>query len=522
MVAMKDGVKLATDIYLPPGKGPFPVVLARSPYSRQQGQAVAAPLLEHGYAFVLQATRGRFGSEGDNLPFAADGWFDAHQDGYDAVEWIARQPWCDGEIGTWGPSALGITQLMMAGTAPPHLDAQYIVVATPDQYDLVYRGGAFRFALVDAWLQVSQFDKKAEGLWTAHPNKDAYWNDRALSARWNQVNTPALHIGGWYDLFTQGTLDAFTGAQTKGGPGARGKQQLIMGPWTHSVSDVKVGDWRFPKDAAFAPSPWGNQGRWLDHWLKGADNGAEKDPAVVYYVMGDPNDPSAPGKEWRTADRWPIPAHDTPLYLTAEKALAEAVPSSADAQPFTYGYDPHNPVPTVGGNHLMLPAGAFEQKKVEARPDVLVFTSAPLTRPLEVTGRITANLWISSDAPDTDFTVKLCDVDAKGNSFNLCDGIQRARFRESLSQPKPLEPGKRVSLSVDLWSTSYIFPKGHCIRAQVSSSNFPAYDPNPNTGVPFGKDKKQRTARNTLYVDGKRSSRLTLPVVGDAPAFAAP
>jgi predicted acyl esterase len=553
MVPMRDGIRLATDVWLPPGKGPFPVILARTPYNKDAGAGLAPGYTSRGYALVAQDTRGRFASEGKNMAFETDGWADGKEDGYDTVEWIAKQPWCSGKIGTWGGSALGITQLLMAATNPPHLVCQYIVVGTPSFYrDAAYPGGVFHKSLVEDWLRATKMDPEQLKTWVSHSTDDAYWQARDLSGRWKQTNVPAIHIGGWYDIFTQGTIDAFTGYQTKGGPGARGRQKLIMGPWTHGVGQRRVGQFTFPPNASAPPDNAMDQWRWYDHWLMGRDNGVEKEPAVAYYVMGDTTDPGAPGNVWRTASTWPPPAKAQAWFLHADRTLSPIPPSDRTLSPtppgsppskggdspetspltkggnakhppltkggqggvgsLTYTYDPKNPVPTTGGNHLTLPAGPMEQSAVEARPDVLVFTSAPLDKALEVTGRVRAVLQVSSDCPDTDFTVKLCDVYPDGRSFNVCDGILRARFRRSFTKPELMKPGQVYPLDIDLWSTSLIFNRGHRLRVQVSSSNAPAYDPNPNTGAPFRADDRTQVARNTLYMDAKRPSRLLLPV----------
>jgi putative CocE/NonD family hydrolase len=312
-------------------------------------------------------------------------------------------------------------------------------------------------------------------------------------------------------------IDLFNGYQTKGGPHARGRQKLIMGPWTHGVGNVKVGEVTFPDSAKSPPKGIGDQWAWYDRWLKGEKNEADSWPAVTYYVMGDTTDPKAPGNVWRTAKSWPIPSKPTPYYLHDDRSLSPQKP--AEGHHITYTYDPKNPTPTVGGNHLTLPAGPLDQKEVEKRKDVLVFTGEALSHPLEVTGRVRARLWISSDAPDTDFTAKLCDVYPDGRSLNVCEGIIRARFRNSLSRPELMKPKQVYPVNVDLWSTSIIFNKGHRLRVQISSSNSPAYLPNPNTGTPLRTDSQSsRVAHNTLYLDAQHPSQIVLPVVTSASA----
>ncbi|MGQ9486571.1 MAG: CocE/NonD family hydrolase [Armatimonadota bacterium] len=511
MVPMRDGVRLATDIYFPEGDGPFPVILLRSPYDRKLGEGIAQDAARRGYVMVIQNTRGRFGSEGENLPFETDGW-GRLRDGEDTVEWIARQPWCNGKIGTWGGSALGITQYLLAGTGTKKVVAQHITVGAPSLYDgVVYWGGVFRKAMIEDWLRISQFSPDALKIWTSHPTYDSYWRERDMTSRYRYANAPAIHIGGWYDIFAQATIDAFVGFQTKGGVAARGKQKLVMGPWTHSVFQEKAGELTYP-NAKNPPVTAHDMWKWFDHYLKGVDNGIDREPAVVYYVMGDVTDRKAPGNEWRTANRWPpVDATPTPFYLHPNRSLSVQKPAQGGMLGYTY--DPNDPVPTVGGPRLTLPAGAMDQRQVESRPDVLVFTSEPLREPLEVTGRVKVVLWASSDAPDTDFVAKLCDVYPDGRSFNVCEGTLRARFREGFTKEKLMEPGRVYRFEIDLWSTSIVFNKGHRIRVHVTSSNAPAFDPNPNTGEPFRASERTRPAHNTIYMDARRASHILLPVV---------
>jgi len=506
-VAMRDGVKLGTDVYLPSTNGAFPVLLTRTPYNKALGVGQGEDGARHGCATVIQDTRGRFASEGANLPFDSD-----VEDGYDTVEWILKQPWCNGKVGTFGGSAGAITQMQLASSGNRNVLSQHLTVGGPSLYfDVVYAGGVFRKALAEDWLRITKFSPDALKLWTSHPSYDDYWQERDLTTRYDKVNAAAVHIGGYFDIFAQGTIDAFVGYEERGGPGARGQQKLIMGPWTHGVFSEKAGELTFP-NAKRPPNSVRDQWRWFDHTLKGVDNGINREPAVTYYVMGDVSDTNAPGNTWRTANQWPpVAAAPTAFYLRADHSVSRTKPGTAE--PISFSYDPTNPVPTLGGPELTIPAGPKDQQSIESRPDVLVFTSEPLTEPLEVTGRVRAKLWAASDAPDTDFFVRLCDVYPDGRSFNICDGRLRARFRESFSQEKRLKPGEVCELDVDLWSTSIIFTKGHRLRVHVTSSSAPGFDPNPNTGDPFRQNTATRVARNTIYCDSVHPSRILLPVV---------
>jgi len=507
MVPMRDGVRLATDIYLPDGEGPWPVILSRTPYGKNRAKGKG--LTRQGYVFVMQDFRGRFESEGQNLPFIGCGWGEI-RDGYDTIEWIASQPWCNGKVGTAGGSALGITQVLTAGAAPPHLVCQRISVAAGSLYHhAAFWGGVFRKNLVEGWLRGNRFDPESLRLMLSHPDYDSYWRAYDASTRSSVIVVPALFQGGWFDCFSQGTIDAFLWRQNDGGEDARGKQKLLMGPWTHGR---KQGELKFPENSRRPPGPIADAVAWFDFWLKGVDNGIARVPAVTYYVMGDTSDPDAPGNEWRTSDVWPVPAEATPFYFREGGRLIRKPPEGAE-KPDSFKYDPKDPVPTRGGNNLGLPKGPMDQRPVENRPDVILFTTEELTEPIEVTGRVKVKLWASSSCKDTDFTAKLTDVYPDGRSMLLLDGIIRARHRNSLETEELMTPGEIYQFEVDLWSTSIVFNKGHRIRVAVSSSNAPRFDPNPNTGDPFRANDKTVVAENTIYHDADHPSHILLPVV---------
>lgn len=514
-VAMRDGTTLATDVYRPAGDGGFPTIMLRTPYNKDGGAAIGAEGAKRGYAVVIQDTRGRFASQGRAIPFDGDGWWEDRWDGFDTLEWIGKQPWSRGKVATMGGSALGITQLFAAGTGTDRLACQQVHVGAPRYYGaMVYTGGVFRKSMIEDWLKATGHDPETLALWTSHPSNDAYWRERDLTRRWEKVNTPAIHVGGWYDIFAQATIDAFQGYQKEGGPHARGQQKLLMGPWTHGIFQDQAGELSF-RNGRRPTNNVGDPWRWFDHYLKEADTGIEREAAVTYYVMGDAFDAAAPGNTWRTAPTWPPPGMTpTPYYLHADRSLSPEKPG--EAQPLTYSYDPKDPCPTTGGPQLTLPSGPRNQAAVEARPDVLVFTGAPLNAPLEVTGPVSFHCWAASDAPDTDFVARLCDVYPDGRSFNVCEGILRARYRDGFEREQLMEAGKVYEFKVDLWSTSLVFNKGHRLRLQVTSSCSPGWDPNPNTGDPFRANTRTRPARNTLYLDAQRPSHLLLPVMAGA------
>ena len=508
MLPMRDGIKLATDIHKPEGTARHPVILIRTPYNKDGNAAIGVEGIKRGYVIVAQDCRGRFASEGENLPFDND-----KNDGSDTIDWVAKQPWCDGKIGTWGGSAVAITQFQMLASGTDKITAQHLTVGAPNLYDVIYINGLFRKSLIEDWLRIAQWSPHALPIWVAHPTYDDYWRERDASRHYKNA-VPALHVGGYWDIFAQATIDAFVGYQKHGHRAARENQRLVIGPWAHAVMQEKVGELTF-RDGRKPPGDATDAWNWFDFTLKGDETKITKN-AVTYYVIGDAADLKAPGNIWRTADTWPpVKAAQTKYFLHHDRALSRVEPS--EAEPLTYIYDPANPVPTVGGIQLSIPAGPMDQKKVESRDDVLVFTSSPLTHPLEVTGRVHAKIWVSTDVADTDFIVRLCDVYPDGRSFNLCEGAVRARFRERVSKESFLKPGKVYPVEVDLWSTSVIFNTAHRIRLQVTSSSAPGYDPNPNTGAPFRANKETRKANVKLFIDEDHPSHVVLPVVTQTP-----
>jgi predicted acyl esterase len=513
MMPMRDGVRLATDVHLPFGNVPRPTILIRTPYGRGSGADDLLLFLLtdlKGYAVAIQDLRGRGGSEGIDSLFFSDGWGRV-SDGYDAVEWTAGQPWCNGKIGTWGASGLGIPQYMAAGTNPPHLKCCLVIVAASNLYeDAIFYGGEYQKALVDGWLSAVKTTNLAS-FFIRHPNEDPCYDIVNLSTRYDSVRVPILHISGWHDIFVQGVINAFAGVQTYGGHGAAGKQKLIVGPWVHDITSASTGELTFPNSSYVQFLEL--QINWFDRWLKEADNGADRIPPVQYYAMGDADKPQGPGNRWISRNDWPPPSRDMPLYLSSGGLLRTEKPP-ATGQPEQFSFDPKNPVPTSGGKNLNIKAGSYDQRSVESRPDVLVFTSPPVTDSLSVAGRVFVTLWASSDGLDTDFTAKLCDVYPDGRSMLVADGIVQARHRNSFKKEELLEPGKMVEFTIDLWSTAVTFAPGHAVRLSVSSSNDPRFEPNPNTGEPFrSKNGIFRIAQQTVYHDLNHASALHLPVV---------
>jgi len=515
MIYMEDGVKLATDVYLPSdGKPPYPAILVRTPYGKNVGQGLAAALGPQGYAVVAQDLRGRFASAGHHaIIFGNDGLGGQHADGHDTLRWIAAQDWSDGKVATWGGSALGIVQNMAAPGAPEALQGQVVIMAFSDYYhQAAYQGGVWRKELLEGWLASTQMTDVNLPTFLAHPLYDEFWQKLNADDHADQVNSPGLYVGGWYDIFLQGTINSFVTIQNQGGAKARGKCFLVIGPLAHGGFNQKV---EYPR-AGQAPINGLAPLNLYARWLKNAGDEGDKLPPVHYYVMGDTDDKDAPGNFWRSAATWPPAAQATPFYFHADHRLTEAQPAG-DGQ-LAYKFDPQDPVPTLGGQNLLISKGPMDQRPVESRQDVLLFTSEPLAEPLEVTGRITAKVYLASDCPDTDLTVKLCDVYPDGKSMLVTDGIQRVSLRDNCRRRELLEPGKVYEVAVDLWSTSLIFACDHRIRVAVSSSNSPRFEPNPNTGDPHPVAGRTRIASNTLHVSAQYPSHILLPLYSDSAA----
>ncbi|MBI4978446.1 MAG: CocE/NonD family hydrolase [Spirochaetes bacterium] len=504
MLPMRDGTKLATYVSLPETNGAFPVILSRTPYKADfRGGAE-----ESGYVLVMQDQRGRFGSGGENIPFVGCGW-NEWQDGVDTTAWIKMQPWCNGKIGTVGASALGITQEFMAAAGTEDIAAQFITVAAVSLYHhAAYHGGALFKAQVEGWIRGNKYDEKAHELYLAHPYYDSYWRAYDATVRFEKMNIPAIHEGGWFDTFAQGSIDGFLGRQTNGGPNARGKQKLVMGPWAHGKHHTNIcAEMTFPNGAfpkAYADAAW------FDHYLKGLSNGADALPTVAYYTMGDVSDKNAPGNEWRYGSNWPPASVDIRWYLAADKKLATNGSSAEGVD--TIIFNPKDPCPTVGGRNLTIPSGPMDQRKADGRGDVICYDSALLASPVEVSGRIRAVINLSTSASNTDVHLRLCDVYPDGKSFLIVDGIRRLSMRESFEAPVPVEPGKTYAVSVDLWSTSIVFNKGHRIRLAVSASSYPRFDVNPGTGKRMHEENNPVIQTNRI-VTGAAASYVVLPTV---------
>jgi putative CocE/NonD family hydrolase len=545
---MRDGVSLVADIYRPVSSEKFPVLVKRTPYNRA-GEAVEAnELASNGYLVVVQDTRGRYESEGVFYPFR-----DESRDGYDTVEWAAQLDQSNGKVGMFGGSYVGATQMLAAMAAPPHLLAIFPFVTSSDYYDgWTYQNGVLMQWFTSSWTSILAVDtlrRNAESTmvprdwvghlpvekyqilklstsqslapyfsdWIEHEQNDSYWKQWRVSDHYAEMKIRGLHAAGWHDLFLKGSIKNYTGLRAEA-PTAelRSGQRLIIGPWAHAPTspEGKVGDVVFGKSAVLDEPA--SALKWFDYTLKGVNNEYASGAPVRLFIMGE--------NVWRDEQEFPLArTRYTKYYLhsngfasgpKSEGQLSVAPPADEPSDRFTY--DPNNPVPTIGGRlccGTSLAPGPFDQKANELRPDVLTFSTPALDRDLEVTGFISVELYASTSAVDTDFTALLVDVDERGYARFLTDGIVRARYAETTNSAKLIPPGKVYKYTIDLWATGNVFKAGHRVRLYISSSNFPRFNRNPNTGEVVLGSSKTAIAQQTIYHDRDRSSSLTLPVI---------
>lgn len=515
MIPMRDGVRLSAFIYLPPGEGPWPVLLEQR-YASGTNRANAehfAKLAKRGYVLVLANFRGSQLSEGEWRGYRSLAWGE-RKDGYDLVEWLATQPWSNGKVGTFGTSQAGYAQNFLAVTQPPHLVAQYMIDTGLSLFHEGYRIGGTtrpeRFKSLEKSARVPEHNHQLMVEWFKHPTYDSYWQDEDCTRHFDKMNVPCFTIGSWFDFMNVGSIDSYIGRQHHGGPQSRGKQQLLIGPWLHGrFKDMNsVGDIKFPKNAGFPTDE--HMLRWFDYHLKGIDTGVANDPAVRYYVMGATGEPDAPGNEWRTASDWPLPATSVDYFPQIGGALSTTLPASDDAK-VNWLADPRAPAPIPT---ISFP-GAKDAREFESHPEVRTFTSEILTSPVEWTGKVRAELFVSSDARDTDFIVRISDVYPDGRSILLIDYIRRARYREGYEREVFMNKAEVTKVAFDVGWLSQIFNKGHRIRITVASTGAPFYEPNPNTGAPldFEIPANAVVARNSLHVNRRHASKIVAPVM---------
>jgi len=546
-VKMRDGITLRADIYRPKADGKFPVLLQRTPYDKRGASDFELQAAARGYVVIIQDVRGRYTSEGEWYPFLNES-----QDGFETVEWAAALPYADGKVGMFGASYVGATQMLAALAQPPHLAGIFPVVTASNYHDgWTYQGGAFEQWFSESWTSGLAQDTlnrrvqknsnalqwvwklpltnypffdlgSTEGLasyfidWLKHPSYDEYWRRWSIEDYYSKVMVPAYHVGGWYDIFMGGTVRNYVGLKAAGGSDeARRGQRLLIGPWYHGPFNGKSGE------MDFGPQAKGDTDelmlRWYDYLLKGISNGTEREKPVKIFVMGK--------NTWRQEDGWPLARARSTRYFLHSGGNAHSLPGGGDLRtaqpqnegPDTFIYDPAEPVLTRGGglccDNDRLASGVFDQRPIEARGDVLIYSTPVFKEDFEVTGPVSLELYASSSAVDTDFTAKLVDVWPNGFAQNLTDSILRARYRSSQAKPEFMNPGEIYKFTIDLWATSNVFLAGHQLRLEISSSNFPRFDRNLNTGEDPSQATRLLKANNTIYHDREHPSALLLPVL---------
>ncbi len=541
---MRDGTKLSSDIYRPDAKGKFPAIITRSPYMTVEGfqkrfSEEAKFFARQGYVFVIQDCRGKNDSEGIFHPF-----FDDPTDGFDALSWCAKQEWSNGELGTIGASYQAWNQWATATLNPPNLRAMVSIVALPDPVlNVPFQNGALVLWMAE-WMAMvdgkkntdpsiydsmklynhlplrtmdEAFGRKESSIWQNwinHPAADDYWKASFYQDEFSQIDVPALHVSGWYDDDVIGTHINYTGMRKSGkSEHARINQKLIIGPWQHHVNATRqLGTIDFGQSSLIDLRKV--ELEWFDYWLKGKETGIMKQPKVDIFTMGK--------NIWRRTDSWPLEKTEYVKYFIHSNGKANT--SAGDGklstakpnieEPYdSYTYDPADPSPNIYDTSTMAAEGPYDQRPIERRNDILVYSTSALDDDLDITGPVSVKLFASTSARDTDFWVQLVDVFPNGYSMHLTEGIIRARYRNSLEKQELLEPEKIYEFDIDLWVTSNVFQRGHRVRVDISSSSFPKYDRNPNTGNQFGTDTTLKVADQRIYHNEKHPSHILLPII---------
>ena len=563
-IKMRDGITLRGDIYRPEAAGEYPVLLQRTPYNKELWPITAMTLdpiraAEAGFAVLIQDVRSRWASEGDVFfPYKHE-----EQDGYDSIDWASQQSFSSGKVGCYGLSYMGGTSWLAAASGHTALGAISPTTAPNDFWrNHFWRGGALNIGTLAMWAlraigpaalmrakpdlaemypmlvnlfdQLDDFDETMRTTplsnfrpafpdddsivpfffdFLKHPTPDEWTKGLLFADRHHKVTVPSLTIAGWHDLLLASDLEHFQGMkENAGSTQAREHSKLIVGPWAHAMFSHVVGhmDFGFRSNGMFLDLKEDLtklQLRWFSRWLKGEKNGIEDEAPVKIFVQGT--------NRWRDEDEWPLKRRQqVKFYFHAGKKLSKSVPNGSTS-PDNYIYDPNNPCPTHGGNTLLPPQytpGPVDQTPILGRTDILQYTTEVLTEPLEVTGQVSAKIFASTSGKDTDWIVKLCDVHADGTTYNVCDGVLRAAFRDGKTL-RPVEPNKPIEYDIDLWSTSYVFKAGHRLRVIVTSSDFPRYDRNPNTGESPQSATTLVPAVQQIHHSAERASFVELPVI---------
>ncbi|WP_174727574.1 CocE/NonD family hydrolase [Mesobacillus harenae] len=575
-ILMRDQTVLRADLYIPDRSSEaFPCLIQRTPYDKSQVYKKSFPPMmaaSKGFAVLVQDTRGRFESDGEFKPYQDDA-----KDGFDTIEWAAQQPWCNGKVGMYGGSYVGATQLLAATEKPPHLVTIFPTISSSLRFDgWAYSGGAFKLINLLGWtLVMIQHTAKRKGIQLPdsllnvfkgldelhhisfssdsdpedvfkktdevqkimdqvlrtlpledipiptelgqyfferiqHWKDDEYWKQLDITKYYNEISIPMIHLGGWYDMFDRHTIENF-----KGFSGGSAYQKLVMGPWSHGMFSKNVGEVDFGPNAEWRVKLADLHQRWFEYWLKDMDHSIEQEAPIQIFVMGE--------NCWRNENEWPLKRTEYVKWYLHSSGNANTMNGNgvlSKTHPIiepedSFDYNPINPVPSKGGNILPLGMnpGARDQREIEEREDVLVYTSEPLEVNLEITGPLLVKLWASTDAVETDFTAKLIDVHPDGFAQNIQNGIIRTSFRESNRNPRLIKPHEVYEYEINLSATSNLFKEGHRIRIEISSSNFPHYSRNLNTGSEHHLSHNIKVAHQKIYHDWTRPSHIILPVI---------
>jgi predicted acyl esterase len=508
-LTMRDGVKLAANVFLPAGTGPWPAILTRTPYLKD-GRMFAGSMAKHytdaGYAFVVQDVRGKGHSQGAYEAFVPD-----IEDGYDTIEGLAKQPWSNGRIGITGASAMGITSNLAAIAAPPHLLAAYVIVAPNETFTTSFLGGVPKEKDTIGWLKGQGESQEAIDRAEAGSVRSVFTDRAGPGEELKYIQIPMWNVGGWYDIFNTGTIYNFEYLQNHGAKGARGNQRLTMGPFGHGPIS---GNLAYPGEDRLN-IVGDNDIRWFDHWLKGLDNGVMDEPPVDVFMMASAEKGaySAKNRHIRAAN-WPLAYRETRYYLADHRVLTTAAPTAAEEK-VSYRFDPAHPVPTIGGSNLTFERGPMDQRPIQGRQDYLRFETPALQKDVAIAGPVKVELWGATDGPDTDFEAKLVDIYPDGYEALVLDAPIRARYRHGRmpDDVQMMRPGAPEEMTIDLWNTALTFEKGHRIALHITSSNSPRFEVNDNNGAPPGAHLTPRIATNTIYLDKDHPSALVLPVV---------
>ena len=512
---MRDGTKLAANVFLPDGPGPWPVVLTRTPYlkdGRMYPAAGTKKWIDAGYAFVVQDVRGKGHSTGFYDAFAND-----IEDGYDSVEGLARQPWSNGKVGITGGSAMGITSNLAAVAQPPHLKAAYVIVAPNETFRTSFLGGVAQDKDLVGWMKGQGVSDEMIAASQARSTRNVFSDRAGPGTAIKYIDIPIWNVGGWYDIFNTGSVENFVTLQNHGAKGARGNQRLTMGPFGHG--DLS-GDLSYPGEDRLgavigSSGKQPNDIRWFDYWLKGAQNGVMDEPPVDAFIMASARKGAPSAKNhWVHLGNWPPAYREARYYLSGDMTLSKAMPK-AEAAKVSYRFDPANPVKTFGGANLTFERGPQDQRQVGKRQDYLRFQTPVLDQDVTVAGPISAEIYAATDGPDTDFEAKLIDVYPDGYEALVVDAPIRARYRNGRmpDEVKMMTPGAPEKMVIDMWNTAITFEKGHRIALHVTSSNSPRFVVNHNNGDTPTDPKPPRVAVNTLYFDKDHPSAVVLPVV---------